>query len=86
MSVMKEGETPREKFLWSQEILTTLEWVDVLQDYEATMEAIALFDKHISVVLEGSSRKGDIFHIFTPPTDLRTVHERNFPSPTIGLI
>ncbi|KAF8930452.1 hypothetical protein BGZ58_008243 [Dissophora ornata] len=49
---MEEEETPREKFLSSQEILTTLEWVDVLQDHEATLEAIALFDKHMSVVLE----------------------------------
>ncbi|KAF9199924.1 hypothetical protein BGZ49_009898 [Haplosporangium sp. Z 27] len=43
-----EEETPREKFLSSQEILSTIEWSDVLQDHKAATEAFGLFDTHMT--------------------------------------
>ncbi|KAF9366384.1 hypothetical protein BGX34_003663 [Mortierella sp. NVP85] len=51
MSDMQE-ENPREIFLASQEILSTIEWADALQDHNAASGAIALFDAHIGVLLE----------------------------------
>ncbi|KAG0356651.1 hypothetical protein BGZ54_000662 [Gamsiella multidivaricata] len=44
--------TPREAFLSSQEILSTVEWDDVLLDHQAASEAIALFDNHMSTLLQ----------------------------------
>ncbi|KAG0220762.1 hypothetical protein BGX31_010617 [Mortierella sp. GBA43] len=50
MSDMEEN--PRETFLASQEILSTIEWADVLQDHTAASDAIALFETHIETLLE----------------------------------
>ncbi|KAF9346106.1 hypothetical protein BGX26_002406 [Mortierella sp. AD094] len=47
-----DEETPREKLLSSQEILSTIEWSDVLQDHNAALEAISLFDTHMSIILQ----------------------------------
>ncbi|KAG0044190.1 hypothetical protein BGZ83_010568 [Gryganskiella cystojenkinii] len=47
-----EEETPRERFMSSQEILSTIEWVDVLMEHTASLQAIALFDKHIATMLQ----------------------------------
>ncbi|KAF9106397.1 hypothetical protein BGX27_009187 [Mortierella sp. AM989] len=47
-----DEETPREKFLSSQEILATIDWADVLQDHKTALEAIDLFDAHIGTLLE----------------------------------
>lgn len=49
-----EEETPRERFMGSQEILSTIEWVDVLMDHNESLDAIALFDMHIACVLRGN--------------------------------
>jgi hypothetical protein len=57
MSDMEEN--PRETFLASQEILSTIEWADVLQDHTAASDAIALFETHIDILLEGMSRRID---------------------------
>ncbi|KAF9277735.1 hypothetical protein BGZ68_009046 [Mortierella alpina] len=51
MQDMQE-ESPREQFLASQEILSTIEWLDVLQDHRAAMEAIALFELHMHSLLK----------------------------------
>ncbi|KAF9185049.1 hypothetical protein BGZ50_003287 [Haplosporangium sp. Z 11] len=47
-----EQESPREQFLSSQEILSTIEWVDVLQDHQAALEAISLFETHMGTLLQ----------------------------------
>ncbi|KAF9172273.1 hypothetical protein BGX21_005173 [Mortierella sp. AD011] len=47
-----DEETPREKMLSSQEILSTIEWSDVLQGHNTALEAIGLFDTHMSIILE----------------------------------
>ena len=62
-----QEENPREIFLASQEILSTIEWADALQDHNAASGAIALFDAHIGVLLEGTSLS-------------RHMHYDNFPS------
>ncbi|KAG0278133.1 hypothetical protein BGZ95_004630 [Linnemannia exigua] len=47
-----EEETPRERFLNSQGILSTVEWVDDLQDQHECAKAIALFEMHTANLLE----------------------------------
>ncbi|KAF9093554.1 hypothetical protein BGX23_003208 [Mortierella sp. AD031] len=49
--MQQEEETPRERFLASQEILSTVEWVDDLQDQRACAEAMALFEMHTAILL-----------------------------------
>ncbi|KAF9155207.1 hypothetical protein BG015_010697 [Linnemannia schmuckeri] len=49
--MQQEEETPRERFLASQEILSTVEWVDDLQDKRACAEAMALFEMHTVILL-----------------------------------
>ncbi|KAF9946551.1 hypothetical protein BGZ72_000231 [Mortierella alpina] len=46
-----QEESPREQFLASQEILSTIEWLDVLQDHKAAKDAIALFELHMNNLL-----------------------------------
>lgn len=52
---MQQEETPRERFLASQEILSTVEWVDDLQDKRACAEAMALFEMHTAILLTGTA-------------------------------
>ncbi|KAG0327119.1 hypothetical protein BGZ99_008334 [Dissophora globulifera] len=52
-----EEETPRERFLSSQEILSTIDWADVLQDHSDASEAITLFDKHMTSLLDELTSK-----------------------------
>lgn len=52
---MEEETSPREQFLASQEILSTIEWIDVLQDHASATEAMSLFNMHMSILLEGTS-------------------------------
>ncbi|KAF9574213.1 hypothetical protein EC968_007137 [Mortierella alpina] len=47
-----QEESPREQFLASQEILSTIEWLDVLQDHSAAVDAIALFELHMRDMLK----------------------------------
>ncbi|KAG0347412.1 hypothetical protein BG004_007773 [Podila humilis] len=48
---MDEAASPREQFLASQEILGTIEWIDVLQNHATATEAMALFNSHMSILL-----------------------------------
>ncbi|KAF9972048.1 hypothetical protein BGZ65_010056, partial [Modicella reniformis] len=43
---------PRETFLGCQEILSTIEWEDELQDHSVASTAIALFDSHMETLLQ----------------------------------
>lgn len=52
--MQQEEETPRERFLASQEILSTVEWADDLQDKRACAEAMALFEMHTAILLAGA--------------------------------
>ncbi|KAI1316290.1 hypothetical protein EDD11_010133 [Mortierella claussenii] len=62
---MQEEESPREKFLSSQEILSTIEWVDVLQTHKAAVDAITLFEMHMKLLLEAlMSIKAKMFSRF----------------------
>ncbi|KAG0000851.1 hypothetical protein BGZ79_005393 [Entomortierella chlamydospora] len=45
-----DEETPREKMISSQEILSTIEWSDVLQDHNIALEVIGLFDTHMKMM------------------------------------
>ncbi len=49
-----QEESPREQFLASQEILSTIEWQDALQDHKAAKDAIALFELHMHNLLNGN--------------------------------
>ncbi|KAF9912705.1 hypothetical protein EC991_009441 [Linnemannia zychae] len=49
--MQQEEETPRERFLASQEILSTVEWADDLQDQRTCAEAMALFEMHTAILL-----------------------------------
>ncbi|KAF9581741.1 hypothetical protein BGW38_001132 [Lunasporangiospora selenospora] len=49
---MDEQNTPREAFLESQEILSTIEWVDAFQNHAEALNAIALFDHQVNMLLE----------------------------------
>ncbi|KAF9432053.1 hypothetical protein BGZ76_011318 [Entomortierella beljakovae] len=55
MSTMVE-ETPKEMFISSQEILSTIDWADALQNQDAKIEAITLFETHISILLEALTK------------------------------
>ncbi|KAG0252685.1 hypothetical protein BGZ95_006555 [Linnemannia exigua] len=48
----KEEETPRERFLNSQGILSTVEWVDDLQDQHECAKVIALFEMRAANILK----------------------------------
>jgi uncharacterized protein YqfB (UPF0267 family) len=52
--MQQEEDTPRERFLASQEILSTVEWVDDLQEKHACAEAMALFEMHTDIMLTGT--------------------------------
>ncbi|KAG0092303.1 hypothetical protein BGZ92_010278 [Podila epicladia] len=49
---MEEETSPREQFLASQEILSTIEWIDVLQDHASAAQAMVLFNANINILLE----------------------------------
>ncbi|KAG0381107.1 hypothetical protein BGX24_009936 [Mortierella sp. AD032] len=48
----QEEETPKERFLTSQGILSTVEWVDDLQDQHECAKAMAVFEMHAANLLE----------------------------------
>lgn len=51
---MDQETSPREQFLASQEILSTIEWIDVLQGHASAIQAMALFNVHMGILLEGT--------------------------------
>lgn len=52
--MQQEEDTPKERFLASQGILSTIEWVDDLQEKRACAKAMALFEMHTDIMLTGT--------------------------------
>ncbi|KAI9237237.1 MAG: hypothetical protein BYD32DRAFT_451893 [Podila humilis] len=68
---MDQGASPREQFLESQEVLSTIEWIDVLQGHASATQAMALFNMHMSILLEAlKSIKAKKFSRFLKDTVL----------------